>query len=404
VLLYLLDYEVDEDLPRHSTINRTCQLYTTAVFEYLFDQVFAQCVAAGLTSFETYSARLLMKNRIVSIQLMRALACLLVLMVHLNTFNGLTVNQLSGSVGVDIFFIISGFIIAASVERLPTQHTTKIFLINRVSRVAPYYYLLTFLYLGLTYFTNHYFPTWQAVVKSLLFLPQGHDPVQPAGWTLQHEMFFYCFVAAALFLTRNIKRIAVSFLLMLLVMQVVPARFELVREIKASINVEFFFGMLIYLYREKIEPHFRHLAWLAAAFILLALVMCISIEVPVTVQMKLVEPVGAYYRDTLFFHRLPFTLPRGIGWGLPCALLFVAILAQEHRLEQLDPQNLGLRIGSASFTIYLLQQSFFIFFSHVATLLVLAATGILVIAISLQVSKLESIVASSTKKILKWAL
>ncbi|MFD1874864.1 transposase [Hymenobacter bucti] len=37
--LYFLGYEVDEDLPWHSTISRTRQLYPAAVFEYLFDQV-----------------------------------------------------------------------------------------------------------------------------------------------------------------------------------------------------------------------------------------------------------------------------------------------------------------------------------------------------------------------------
>ncbi|MGI4736593.1 MAG: transposase [Janthinobacterium lividum] len=45
--LYFLGYEVDEDLPWHSTSSRTRQLYPAAVFEHLFDHVFAQCVARG---------------------------------------------------------------------------------------------------------------------------------------------------------------------------------------------------------------------------------------------------------------------------------------------------------------------------------------------------------------------
>jgi transposase len=52
-ILYFLGYEVDEDLPWHSTISRTRQLYPAAVFEHLFDQVFAQCVAAGLVTGDT---------------------------------------------------------------------------------------------------------------------------------------------------------------------------------------------------------------------------------------------------------------------------------------------------------------------------------------------------------------
>ena len=52
-ILYFLGYEVDEDLPWHSTISRTRQLYPAAVFEHLFDQVFAQCVNAGLVAGDT---------------------------------------------------------------------------------------------------------------------------------------------------------------------------------------------------------------------------------------------------------------------------------------------------------------------------------------------------------------
>jgi transposase len=54
-ILYFLGYEVDEDLPWHSTISRTRQLFPAAVFERLFDQVFAQCVAAGLVVGQTHA-------------------------------------------------------------------------------------------------------------------------------------------------------------------------------------------------------------------------------------------------------------------------------------------------------------------------------------------------------------
>jgi len=52
-ILYFLGYEVDEDLPWHSTISRTRQLYSAAVFEHLFEHVFAQCVAAGRVTGHT---------------------------------------------------------------------------------------------------------------------------------------------------------------------------------------------------------------------------------------------------------------------------------------------------------------------------------------------------------------
>jgi hypothetical protein len=52
-ILYFLGYEVDEDLPWHSTISRTRQLFPATIFEQLFDHVFAQCVAAGLVTGHT---------------------------------------------------------------------------------------------------------------------------------------------------------------------------------------------------------------------------------------------------------------------------------------------------------------------------------------------------------------
>ncbi|WP_243900464.1 transposase [Hymenobacter defluvii] len=52
-ILLFLGYELDEALPWHSTVSRTRQLYPAAVFEHLFDHVFAQCVAAGLVAGDT---------------------------------------------------------------------------------------------------------------------------------------------------------------------------------------------------------------------------------------------------------------------------------------------------------------------------------------------------------------
>ena len=52
-ILLFLGYEVDEDLPWHSTVSRTRQLYPPELFEQLFDRVFALCVAQGLVAGDT---------------------------------------------------------------------------------------------------------------------------------------------------------------------------------------------------------------------------------------------------------------------------------------------------------------------------------------------------------------
>ncbi len=52
-LLYFLGFDIDEELPWHSTISRTRQLYPIALFETLFNKVFTLCVNAGMVSNHT---------------------------------------------------------------------------------------------------------------------------------------------------------------------------------------------------------------------------------------------------------------------------------------------------------------------------------------------------------------
>jgi len=52
-ILYFLGYGIDEDLPWHSTLSRTRQLFPTAVFEEVFTKVFALCVESGMVGGHT---------------------------------------------------------------------------------------------------------------------------------------------------------------------------------------------------------------------------------------------------------------------------------------------------------------------------------------------------------------
>ena len=52
-ILFFLGYDIDEDLPWHSTISRTRQLYTRELFEEVFNRIFSMCVEAGLVDGAT---------------------------------------------------------------------------------------------------------------------------------------------------------------------------------------------------------------------------------------------------------------------------------------------------------------------------------------------------------------
>lgn len=54
-VLYFLGFDIDEELPWHSTISRTRQLYPIALFETLFNKVFTLCVNAGMVSGHTHA-------------------------------------------------------------------------------------------------------------------------------------------------------------------------------------------------------------------------------------------------------------------------------------------------------------------------------------------------------------
>ncbi|MBY9066844.1 acyltransferase [Hyphomonas sp. WL0036] len=153
-----------------------------------------------------------------SIQLLRSLAALLVAIVHGAGFER-TILQENGSVeaplvsglflngyaGVDLFFVISGFIMVWVTRNQRHGPVAGIeFLFARTTRVYPVWWfaagLMTFYALGLQ---NSMFatigqvtdaaPTYSGeyILRSFLLLPQADYPILAVGWTLIHEVYFY---------------------------------------------------------------------------------------------------------------------------------------------------------------------------------------------------------------------
>ena len=156
---------------------------------------------------------------IVSIQYLRAVAALLVVFYHtiyqIKEYQGLFESGIwrFGASGVDIFFVISGFIMWVTAAARPTRPLA--FMRNRIVRIVPMYWIVT---LGL-FTLSSILPNAIMIVdttpghlaRSLLFIPHP-DPAQPerlwplllTGWTLNYEMFFYSIFACALLLPRRL--------------------------------------------------------------------------------------------------------------------------------------------------------------------------------------------------------
>ena len=147
---------------------------------------------------------------VTSIQLLRALSAWMVVGHHYMQFfyNLKSDSALGaffatyGNIGVDVFFIISGFIMVYSLT-LKTR-TAKQFLIGRISRIVPVYWFYTFLAIVVAQVCvrlGSYPWTAASLLKSLFFIPHenpaglGLYPLLLVGWTLNVEMFFYSVLA-----------------------------------------------------------------------------------------------------------------------------------------------------------------------------------------------------------------
>lgn len=152
-----------------------------------------------------------MQARLENIQALRGVASLMVLVAHVKgaeiDFGGAGVLlphwPFMGVVGVDLFFLISGFVmthVALSGERGASP--ARRFLFNRAARIYPVYWAATLL-LMLLYAGKHAFfaePTpFPNPVETFLLVPDDRYPLVPVGGTLVHEMYFYVVFALFVF-------------------------------------------------------------------------------------------------------------------------------------------------------------------------------------------------------------
>jgi peptidoglycan/LPS O-acetylase OafA/YrhL len=295
-------------------------------------------------------------GKIISIQFLRAIASLLVLQVHLFPYLSSINKFFCGSIGVDIFFVISGYIIAESVVRLPAIKPAATFLINRFSRVAPYYYLLTIVAAVLIFFFSGKFELVR-FIKSLLFLPDRRfDPILYLGWSLIHEMFFYLFVALMIFAFPRTKilTIGICFFCFISLCSLMPSPPYILTFFGADINYTFLFGLFIFVFKDTVLPLFTNKWWLASACLLLIITAFLTTDFPSSPKHALLAPVNSYRRDYIYIYNSPAYLPRILAWGIPSAFLFISFYAQEGYFSKWK-NSLMVLIGDASYSLYLIQ-------------------------------------------------
>ena len=137
------------------------------------------------------------QNTLEGIQVLRAIAAIMVVIQHAkHSVPGSEGWMSFGGTGVDIFFVISGYIMA---------HTTRgvkggaldagLFVRKRIARIVPLYWL-AILWTARRNFGDPRLP------QDMLFIPHDRAPIVVQGWTLNFEMAFYAIFTLCLLLPR----------------------------------------------------------------------------------------------------------------------------------------------------------------------------------------------------------
>jgi exopolysaccharide production protein ExoZ len=263
-----------------------------------------------------------------NLQALRALAAIAVVVFHFGLMPPTSVPFHVGAAGVDLFFVLSGFIIAHSSAR-DRRH----FLSHRLIRVLPAYWIATVIAAAFTLQNIAAPEAFDWLVQSAFYLPGpgGRPALIFVAWTLVYELVFYLLYWSALrFGTRRAPLIALPLLLLLGLAQLpgAPGPWPLL--------LEFAIGVGIFLLTERLGAlrFVPGAAGLALAGLGLALL-------PALPLLGRHEP--ADYDS----------LSRVLVSGLPAGAVILGLIAAERKGLAIRSKTV-LLLGAASYAIYLL--------------------------------------------------
>jgi exopolysaccharide production protein ExoZ len=277
---------------------------------------------------------------VASIQYLRALSALAVLVFHVMDRRG--GGFFIGNAGVDVFFLISGFIMW--MVTCTRETSFKAFMVARLVRIVPAYWIVTLALVTAGLMAPDVFHQFRTsfghILLSLLFVPHLNPageayPVLIPGWTLTFEMFFYVAFGLCLWLAARARLWAVTGLLLALVATGVAVQFGSValRVYTNPLLLEFLAGL--WLGAAWTRRALPGRAW-GLGLILLGVLAYVAV---VAIPLRAPPGAGNFWRVML--------------WGGPGVLIVGGALAVEAHGGVPRIRSL-LLVGNASYAIYLL--------------------------------------------------
>ncbi|BFM39380.1 acyltransferase [Synechocystis sp. LKSZ1] len=152
-----------------------------------------------------------MRRQLLTIQAFRGLAAVLVVTRHATLISQNKFGQnfiggifAQGGIGVDFFFVLSGFILLfVHIKDIGQSHKVRSFAIKRIIRIYPIYWVITILCLPFFFLSiseeKSFNGDWWYLINSFLLVPQEKLPLLSPAWTLTHELYFYILAALLIY-------------------------------------------------------------------------------------------------------------------------------------------------------------------------------------------------------------
>lgn len=284
-------------------------------------------------------------NKLEGIQVLRGYAAILVVVTHLwNTgaIAGTLRFSRIGGFGVDIFFVISGFIMCYSLRDHIYPRDSIHFLRKRIERVYPVYLIIL-----IPFLTEYFYSAKGAegsidplfVLGNILLLPsffggENYRMLVGPSWTLTYELFFYTMFAVGVALCRS-KKYAINAVTIAIILMVTLVNFLGLKGARLQwSNFQYMVGDTLLL--NFVIGCICYIVWHRYARTLFGFWAAIFCLLGLTVVSLLLAKAG---------------LPRIVSLGLPAGLTVLIFLFSKFEVRSLTRPLLFL--GSASYSIYL---------------------------------------------------